>query len=58
MLTPDYQEFANRAPTGHRDNTVIFGLRTKRSGRNRPSVALLPRRKTGTKAELSTYAGA
>jgi len=28
MLTPDYQEFANPAQIGHRDNTVIFGIRT------------------------------
>ena len=32
MLTPDYQEFANRGRIGHRDNTVIAGLRT---GENR-----------------------
>jgi hypothetical protein len=53
MLTPDYQEFANRAQVAHRDNTVFFGLRTGRSCRNRPAVARLPRRKAGTKAELS-----
>jgi len=28
MLTPDYQEFANRGPRGQRDNTVICGFRT------------------------------
>jgi len=58
MLTPDYQEFANRARIGHRDNTVIFGLRTGISCRNRPAVARLPRRQTSTKAELSAYARA
>jgi DNA-directed RNA polymerase subunit N (RpoN/RPB10) len=58
MLTPDYQEFANRAQIGHRDNTVISGLRTGRYCRNRPAVARLPRLKTGTKAELSAYARA
>jgi hypothetical protein len=29
MLTPDYQEFANRARGRHRDNTVICGFRTR-----------------------------
>jgi hypothetical protein len=58
MLTPDYQEFANRARIGHRDNTVISGIRMGRSCRNRPAVAVLPRRKTSTKAELSAYARA
>ncbi|QDF38361.1 hypothetical protein FJN17_12745 [Bradyrhizobium symbiodeficiens] len=28
MLSPDYQEFANRAPPATRDNTVISGLGT------------------------------
>jgi hypothetical protein len=58
MLTPDYQEFANRAQIGHRDNTVISSIGTWRSSRNRQSVARLPRRKTSTKAELSAYARA
>src|ERR1700716_1795293 len=57
MLTPDYQEFANRARIGHRDNTVISGIGTGRSGRNRRNVARLPRRQTSTKAELSAHAG-
>src|SRR5204862_4856456 len=57
MLTPDYQEFANRAEMATRDNTVICGVRTGRSSRNRPSVAQLPRRKTSTKPELSAHAG-
>src|SRR5882724_5009191 len=56
MLTPDYQEFANRARNGHRDNTVIFRVRTGCYERNRASVALLPRRGRSTKAELSAYA--
>jgi len=55
MLTPDYQEFANRARIGHRDNTVIFGLRTGENRQIRQSVARLPRRQTSTKAELSAY---
>jgi hypothetical protein len=58
MLTPDYQEFANRARIGHRDNTVILGLRTGENRQIRQSVARLPRRQTSTKAELSAYAGA
>src|SRR5437660_2705272 len=29
MLPPDYQEFANRARRGQRDNTVIYGFRTR-----------------------------
>jgi hypothetical protein len=29
MLTPDYQEFANRACGRHRDNTVIYNFRTR-----------------------------
>jgi len=57
MLTPYYQEFANRAPTGNRDNSVILGVRMRISRRNRPSVAVLPRRKTGTKPELSSAQG-
>jgi len=28
MLSPDYQEFANRGPPATRDNTVISGLGT------------------------------
>jgi hypothetical protein len=28
MLSPDYQEFANRASSATRDNTVISGLGT------------------------------
>jgi len=28
MLTPDYQEFANRAGRALRDNTVIYGIGT------------------------------
>jgi len=53
MLTPDYQEFANRARTGDRDNTVIFHFRTASYVRNRAGVALLPRTQKSTKAELS-----
>src|ERR1700751_4533076 len=43
MLTPDYQEFAKRAPVSIRDNTVICGLGTSRNARNPPGVAPLPR---------------
>jgi hypothetical protein len=57
MLTPYYQEFANRAPTGNRDNSVILVLGMRISRRNPPSVAVLPRRKTGTKPELSLGQG-
>jgi hypothetical protein len=28
MLTPDYQEFTNRASAGSRYNTVIYGIGT------------------------------
>jgi len=34
MLTPDYQEFANRRPCPHRDNPVILGSGTPRNRRN------------------------
>jgi len=43
MVTPDYQEFANRATAEHRDNTVICGVRARWTCRNQPSVARLPR---------------
>jgi len=52
MLSPDYQEFANRGAAGYpwqyRDFTSWHG----RTDRNRGCVAGLPR-KTSTKAELS-----
>jgi hypothetical protein len=43
MLSPDYQEFANRGRTWHRDNTVIYNLRTRITCRKRTVVARLPR---------------
>jgi hypothetical protein len=52
MLSPDYQEFANRASPATRDNTVISGLGTDEVMEITPGVAGLPR-KTSTKAELS-----
>jgi hypothetical protein len=57
MLTPDYQEFANRARTQPRDNTVICGFGTRKAAeigqalRDYHSV-------TSTKAELSLRADA
>src|SRR5580698_613857 len=52
MVTPDYQEFANRANPEYRDNTVICGAQASARCRNRASVARLPRCQTSTKAEL------
>ena len=43
MLTPDYQEFAKRAPVSIRDNTVICALSTSGNGGNPSGVAALPR---------------
>jgi hypothetical protein len=43
MLSPDYQEFANRGRTWHRDNTVICNLHTWITCRKRTVVARLPR---------------
>src|ERR1700722_5129709 len=43
MLTPDYQEFANRASTKYRDNTVICGAYASGRWQNQPIVAGLPR---------------
>jgi hypothetical protein len=57
MLTPDYQEFANRASTRHRDNTVICSADASGRWRNQPIVARLPRHQTSTKAELSVDPG-
>jgi hypothetical protein len=57
MLTPDYQEFANRARTQPRDNTVICGFGTRKAAeigqalRDYHSV-------TSAKAELSLRADA
>jgi len=58
MVTPDYQEFANRATAEYRDNTVICGMYASGRCRNRPGVARLPRCQTSTKAELSAHARA
>jgi hypothetical protein len=43
MLTPDYQEFANRYTTAHRDNTVISGAHPRQTRRNQAGVAVLQR---------------
>jgi len=50
MLTPDYQEFANRARGGHRDNTVICGFRTanRSKSRKRCAIATLNHHESGT----------
>jgi hypothetical protein len=53
MVPPDYQEFANRERARCRDNSVICGTRATQATGNQPSVARLPRRFKGTKAELS-----
>jgi hypothetical protein len=42
MLSPDYQEFANRERAWHRDNTVIYSLRTWITCRKRTIAATLP----------------
>jgi len=52
MLSPDYQEFANRGAAGYPWQYRDFTSWHERSDRNRPGVAGLPR-KTSTKAELS-----
>jgi hypothetical protein len=52
MLTPDYQEFANRARGGRRDNTVICGFRTREAIEIRQALRDC-HAKTSTKAELS-----
>jgi hypothetical protein len=57
MVPPDYQEFANRKPARCRDNSVICRAYATRRNRKQPSVARLPRRFKGTKAELSINAG-
>ncbi|MEY9185267.1 hypothetical protein ABIG06_006768 [Bradyrhizobium sp. USDA 326] len=51
MLSPDYQEFANRTPPATRDNTVISGLGTDEVIEITP--ALLDCHEKSTKAELS-----
>src|ERR1700730_8404046 len=57
MVTPDYQDFANRASAKHRDNTVICLRHASGRCRNRPCVARLPLRQTSTKAELLAVQG-
>jgi hypothetical protein len=52
MLTPDYQEFANRAGGGQRDNTVICGFRTREAIEITQALRDC-HAKTSTKAELS-----
>jgi hypothetical protein len=53
MVPPDYQEFANRQRARCRDNSVICGASATQALGNQSSVARLPRRFKGTKAELS-----
>jgi hypothetical protein len=50
MLTPDYQEFANRARGGHRDNTVISSFRTRKLSKSHKScaIATLNQHESGT----------
>jgi hypothetical protein len=57
MVPPDYQEFANRKAARCRDNSVICRACATQAIGNQPSVARLPRRFKGTKAELSINAG-
>jgi hypothetical protein len=57
MLPPDYQEFANRQRARCRDNSVICRACATQAIGNQPSVARLPRRFKGTKAELSIKVG-
>ncbi|MGX1164434.1 sugar (pentulose or hexulose) kinase [Bradyrhizobium sp. USDA 372] len=38
MLSPDYQEFANRGSPATRDNTVISGLGTSEVIENAPAL--------------------
>ena len=57
MLTPDYQEFANRARTQLRDNTVICGFGTRKAAEIGQALRYY-HSATGTKAELSPHADA
>jgi len=52
MLSPDYQEFANRGTPATRYNTVISGLGTGEVTEITPTL-LDYHEKTSTKAELS-----
>jgi hypothetical protein len=57
MLTADYQEFANRAPTQLRDNTVICGFGTRKASEIGQTLRYY-HATPGTKAELSAHAEA
>jgi len=57
MLTPDYQEFANRPRTHPRDNTVIYGFGTRKAAEIGQALRYY-HSATGTKAELSPHADA
>ncbi|MGY8663765.1 hypothetical protein Q3C01_15525 [Bradyrhizobium sp. UFLA05-109] len=54
MLSPDYQEFANRGSAATRDNTVISRLGTGEVSEITPAL-LDYHERTSTKAELSAY---
>jgi hypothetical protein len=57
MLTPDYQEFANRARSQPRDNTVICGFGTKKPAEIGQALRDC-HSATGTKEELSSHVDA
>jgi len=57
MLSPDYQEFANRGSPATRYNTVISGLGTGEVTEITPTL-LDYHEKASTKAELSACRGA
>jgi len=57
MLTPNYQEFANRPRTHPRDNTVIYGFGTRKAAEIGQALRYY-HSATGTKAELSPHADA
>jgi hypothetical protein len=52
MLTADYQEFANLAPSQLRDNTVICGFGTRKASEISQALRVY-HAAPGTKVELS-----
>jgi hypothetical protein len=54
MLTPDYQEFTNRACAGSRYNTVISGIDTGKTVEIIAALRDCHGSRPGTKPELST----
>jgi len=54
MLAPDYQEFANSRVTEYPWQYRDLRFHRRIISRNRRNVARLSRRKSGTKAELSS----